>query len=183
MAMVGTNALVHDHALIVLQHVEMVVRDDALDLLLSPLFGLGHSQVNGLSLESLRLPVLRKIRHYPVANFWIASVQGSGLGGESRLSPIDPKTELEPTLVRIIRDGRETVGKLLRVRVPVAHAAKPTGINMKHLHPEICGVANHAQSNFLIDGHAATPAVIDCQGIVGIVPGFGIAENRTNPAA
>ena len=151
--------------------------------MLGPQLGLEHSQVNGLSLERFRLPVLWKIRHHPVANFWIASVQGSGFGGESRLGPIDPKTELEPTLVRVFSNGDQTVRKLLRVRVPVAHAAKPTGIDMKHLHTEICGVANHTQSNFLIDGHAATPAVIDCQGILGMVPGFGIAENRAHPAA
>src|SRR5438105_867148 len=183
MRVIRAIASVRDQISVVLQHVEMVVGNDALDFSLSPLLGLGHSQVDGLSLEGFWVPLLWKISHHPIANFWIAGVQGSGLGGEGRLGPIDSKTELEPTLVRIVSHGRETVRKLLRIRVPVAYVAKPTGINMKHLHVYIGGVANHAQSNFLIHSHSATPAVVDCQGIVGIVPCFGIAENGMHPAA
>src|SRR6267378_1014060 len=131
MRVIRAIASVRDQISVVLQHVETIVRDDALDFLLRPLLGLGHSQVDGLSLEGFWLPLLWKIGHHPIANFWIAGVQGSGLGGEGRLGPIDPKTELDPTLVRIVSDGRETMRKRLRIRVPVAHAAKPTGIHMK----------------------------------------------------
>src|ERR1700694_4662804 len=81
---------VRDQIPVVLQHVEMVIRDDALHFFLSPLLGLRYSQIDRLSLEGLRFPVLRKVGHHPSANSWIASVQGPVLSGETRLSPIDP---------------------------------------------------------------------------------------------
>src|SRR6202521_2170330 len=174
---------VGDQIPVVLQHVEMVVRDDALHFFLSPLLGLRYSQIDSLSLEGLRFPVLRKVGHHPSANSWIASVQGPALGGETRLSPIDPETELEPVLVRIVGDGGEAVGKLLRIGVPVTHAAKPASIDVKHLQSKLGGVANHTQGNLFVDRHAAAPAVVDCPGIVEIVPGFRIAEHGAHPAA
>src|SRR5882762_4521802 len=43
---------------VVLKHVEVVVSNDALDFVLSPLPGFRNAQIDGLSLEGLRLPVL-----------------------------------------------------------------------------------------------------------------------------
>ena len=41
---------------------------------------------------------------------------------------------------------RQTVGKLLRVGVPVTHAAKPPCIQMKHLQAQFRRVVDHPQS-------------------------------------
>src|SRR5579864_5451866 len=65
--------------------------------------------------------------------------------------------------------------------MPIAHATKPSGIDVKHVHSKIGGIANHAQRNLLIDSHAATPAVIHHPWIICIFPGFGIAKNGAQP--
>ena len=88
--MVGAIAAVGHEVAIVLQHVQMVIGDQALDFMLRPLPGFRHSQIYGLPLERLRLPVGGQVGHHPVANFGIARIQGARLGRQPGLRPIYP---------------------------------------------------------------------------------------------
>ncbi len=77
---IGTIASVRNQVAVVLKHIEMVVRDDALHFTLRPVLRIGSTEVNRLSLEGLRLPVGRKIGDHPIAHFRIRGVQGARLG-------------------------------------------------------------------------------------------------------
>src|SRR6185437_3337948 len=73
--------------------------------------------------------------------------------------------------------------KLLRIGTPVSHIAKPSSINVEHVHAKFGGIANHAHGNLFVDLHAAAPTVIHNQGVAGILPSLRIAENRANPGS
>ena len=106
--MIAAIASLGDKVPIVLQHVEMIFVDNTLDFMLCPLFGGRHSEIDGLTFELFRLPTRREIGHHPVANFGIASVEGSGLSRETGLRPVHPESELETVFVRIVCYGRKT---------------------------------------------------------------------------
>src|SRR5262249_14990674 len=78
--------------------------------------------------------------------------------------------------------GLQSVGKLHRIWIPVAHAAEPTGIHVEHFESEVGCVTDHACRNSLIHLHAATPAIVNGQRIVWISPCVLAGENATNPA-
>src|SRR5205823_12122241 len=61
------------------------------------------------------------------------------------------------------------------------HSAEPSGINMKHVHAEFGGIANHPFGNLFVDVHASAPTVVDHERIVGILPGFRIAQDSAYP--
>ena len=79
--MIGAIASVGHEVAVMLQHVEMVIGDDALDFALRPLFRLGYAKIDGLSFEWFGRPVGRQVGDHPVANFWIARIQRASLGG------------------------------------------------------------------------------------------------------
>ena len=63
----------------------------------------------------------------------IVDIESAGLIRRAGLCPVDPQTKLEPVPVGKVGDTRDAVGKLCRMRLPVADAAKPARIEMKHL--------------------------------------------------
>ena len=134
-------------------------------------------------LKWLRLPVGGQVGHHPVANFGIARVQRSGLGGETGLRPVHPETEFQPVLVGIVGDDGQTVREFLRIGIPVAHAAKPAGIDVKHVHSQFGRVANHAQRDLFVDVHATAPTVVDHQRIVRDSSRFQGCRERRAPSA
>ena len=75
----------------------------------------------------------RHVGHQPVAHLGIVHVQGAGLGVQARLGPIDPDAESQAILVRRVGNKGQPMRKFLRVRVPVAHSAKPARIHVEHL--------------------------------------------------
>src|ERR1700730_4712499 len=85
--------------------------------------------------------------------------------------------------MRVLRDDREAVRKLLRIWIPVSDATKPAGIDVKHLHSEFGRIADHAPCGFFRDVHATAPTVVDSHRIIGILPGFGIVEHLAYPTA
>ena len=138
----------------------MIIGDDPLNFVLCPLPGFRHAQVDGLPLERLWLPVLGNVCHHPVTNFWIPSVECPRSSGQPGLSPIDPKAELQPMLVRVVRDSGQSMGKLFGIGIPVTDAAKPSCVDMKHVNTKVGRIANHARGNLFVHCHAATPTVI-----------------------
>ena len=85
-------------------------------------------------------------------------------------------------LVGVVGDDRKTMRKFLRVGVPVANAAKPAGIDVKHIHAQLGGIANHAQRDGFVHVHAAAPTVVGHLRIVWIFPGLGIAQRCAHPS-
>src|SRR2546423_1479888 len=104
MGMAGAIASVRHQVTVVLQHVQVIVPDHAIDLTLGPLFCFGNSNVDGLSLKWLRLPIGGNIGNHPIANLGIARIQSSRPRRESSLSPVHPDAEFQSVLVRLIRE-------------------------------------------------------------------------------
>ena len=102
--MIAAVASVGHQIAVVLQHVQVVIGDDALHFIMGPLLGFGHSEINGLSFEGLGLPFCREIGHHPVANLRIPYIQGAGLGGQSGLCPVHPETEFQSVLMAVVPD-------------------------------------------------------------------------------
>ncbi len=84
-------------------------------------------------------------------------VQCPGLGVERGLGPVHPDTKAKTLLVSLVGDIRQAVRKLLRVGIPVAYAAKPARVDVKHLHTEFLRFGNHAQGEGLVHGHCRCP--------------------------
>ena len=53
-------------------------------------------------------------------------------------------------LMGVVGNHCKTVRKLSRVRIPVPHVTKPSGVDVKHIDAQFGGVADHAQRNFLV---------------------------------
>ena len=132
--MVVAHAALCNKVAIVLKHVEVVVADDAVDFGGEIAMDGGNAEVDGLAFELFGLPVGREIVDEPVWDF--ADVESAGLGVEASLGPIDPEAEAEALGVRCIGEGRQAVRKLEGVGVPVANAAEPAGVEVKHLQAE-----------------------------------------------
>src|SRR5581483_3533985 len=183
MRMVSAAAPMRNQISVMLQHVEVIISNDALNFLLRPLLSRRNAQVDSLPLERLRLPVFWNIGNHPVANFRIASIQRPWFSRQPCLSPVDPDAKFQTMLVGVVGDKCQAVRKLFGIGMPIAYGAKPSCVDVEHIHAKISVIANHAQSNLLVDRHAAAPAVIYNQRIARILPGVRIAEHRTHPAA
>src|SRR5580704_3849591 len=181
MRMIGTIASMRHKIAVVLQHIEMIVGNDALYLVLRPILRLRRTQVDRLPLEWLRLPVRWKIRHHPVMHFRVVHIQCAWLGRQASLRPIDPKSKLQPMLMGILCDDCQPMRKLLRIRIPVADSAKPAGIHVKHLDTKFGRVTDHPASRLLINVHPAAPTVIDNQRVVRILPCLRVTKHGANP--
>src|ERR1700761_4570124 len=77
----------------------------------------------------------------------------------------------------------EPVGKLGRVGVPITDTAKPTCIEAEHLQAQLPRTVDHPHGKGFIHLHAATPAVVDGEGIMRILPGIGVAKHNAHPLA
>ena len=62
--------------------------------------------------------------------------------------------------MRIVGDGGQSVGKFLRIGIPVAHAAKPAGIEVEHLKPSSAESRIMRRGECFVHLHAAAPAVV-----------------------
>ena len=72
--MVVAGAALRDQVAIVLQHVQVVVLDDALYFSGEVLVRGGNAEIDGLALELFGLPVGRNVGDQPVAHFGIMYV-------------------------------------------------------------------------------------------------------------
>ena len=86
----------------------------------------------------------------------------------TRLRPIHPEPKLQSQVMRVVSKGGNAVRKFLRAGVPVADAAEPTRVNMKHLKPELRRIFNHAMSFFFVDFHPASPTIVHQERVRGI---------------
>ena len=179
--MVITRAALRNQVAIVFQHVQMVIVDNALDLFAEVIVSLGNAEIDRLALELFRLPIGRQIGDHPIADPWISYVEGAGCGVERSLGPIHPDAEAQALLVRRVRNSRKTMRKLLRVRVPIANAAEPAGIDVKHLQAQFLRFANHAQRQRLIHRHATAPTVVHRQRIMRVFPRKRVTEHCADP--
>jgi hypothetical protein len=83
----------------------------------------------------------------------------------------------------VVGNDGKAMWELLRIGTPVSHIAKPSSINVEHVHAKFGGIANHVHGNLFVDLHAAAPTVIHNQRVAGIFPSLRIAENRANPGS
>ena len=181
MRMVAAIASLRNQVPVMLQHVEMVVGNQAFDFVLCPFFGGRNTQIDGLPFEFLRLPTGRKIGDHPVADLGIVHVERTRLGIQRGLRPVHPQAKLQSVLMGVVRNNRQAVRELLGVGVPVSHSAKPPRIDVEHLQPELSRVADHVLSDLFVDFHPAAPTVIHGQRVVGALPRQRIAEHSANP--
>jgi hypothetical protein len=80
------------------------------------------------------------------------------------MTPRNPQAELEPLLMRVIRDRRDAIRELLRVRPPVTDGAIPAGVDMEHFHPQVGGFINHSPAELLVYVHAAAQVLLTSSG-------------------
>src|SRR5581483_6886106 len=179
--MAGAVTAFRGEITVVFEHVEVIFVDDAIHFRADPIARGRNADVDRLPLEGFGLPSFGKVGDKPVANPGIARVQRAGRGAETGLRPIHPKAELESEAMRFLCDGREATGKFARVGMPVADAAEPSGVNVKHVEVKIGRIAQHAKGERLVHLHAAAPTVVDKQRIIWIFPGERIGENAANP--
>src|SRR6185503_11113828 len=128
MGMIGAIASVRYKISIVLQHVEVIVAKDTLNLVLDRVFGFRISDVDRLAFEGFRLPIFWEISHHPLAYLWIASIEGSRFGRKASLGPVHPQAKFQAVLVRFVGDRCKPVGKFLRIGVPIADSPEPARI-------------------------------------------------------
>ena len=170
MRMILFRASLRDEVAIVLQHVQVIVLDNALDLFCRISLRSRDTQINRLPLELLRLPIQPYVIHQPIADGWIVNIQSPRSRINPSLAPIHPHSKPQTTLMCLIRKVGQPVRKLPRIRIPVAHTAKPPCIQMKHLQPELFRVRHHPQRQRLIHLHSTAPAVAHHQRILRIGP-------------
>src|SRR5271156_3824736 len=84
-------------------------------------------------------------------------------------------------MVGLVGQGREAMGKIGRVGIPIPHSAEPARIQMKHLEAKVGGVGDHAPGDGLVYLHAGPPAVVDGEGVAGIRPGLGRTKHGAHP--
>src|SRR6185437_13861376 len=82
----------------------------------------------------------------------------------------------------VVRNLCETLWKLLRIGIPVAHAAKPAGIHVKHFQAEVRRIADHGFGDLLVDLHPAAPTVIHQEREIGILPSRRVTQDLAHPA-
>src|ERR1700674_617181 len=97
--MIGAGAVARYEVAIVLQHVEFVAGDNALEFDLGVRLGSREAQIRCASNEGVRLPSWRRIRNKPVSRLGVIDIESARFGVGSRLRPIDPDAELEPASV------------------------------------------------------------------------------------
>ncbi len=161
---IGARAALGYQVAVMLEHVEMVFDHDPLEFARRPGRGRRYAQVNRNALERLAvLPSCRRIGDQPIARDRIIDGEGTGLLRSAGLCPVDPQAKPEAVLVSIIGNRGNAMRKLCRVSLPIAHAAKPARVQMKHLQSKPRRFLDHAVRERLIHRHAAAPAVIDQQ--------------------
>ena len=142
---VGAEAALGEEVAVVLDHVEVVAFDDALEFCGGPGLGGGDAEVDGLAFEFFGFPVGAEVGDHPVDDFGVADVEGVGLGGEGGLGPVGPDAEFEACGVGLVGDEGEAVGEFFGVGDPVADVAEPAGVDVVHLEAEFFGVVDHAE--------------------------------------
>src|SRR5882672_7531386 len=121
-----------------LEHIEVIVADDAFELVFRPRLGCRETQIDRDALEGFAvLPAGGRIGDQPVTSGGIVDIERARLIRSARLRPVDPQTKPEPVTVGKVGDTRDAVRKLYRIRAPVTDAAKPARIQMKHLQSEL----------------------------------------------
>ena len=133
-AVVGAIALVNDHDLVVFEQIEFVGGHDAPQFVEAPGAGRFVAQTDCGTGEIGWLPSRRVIVRKPVALLWVCHRQRFHAARlRPALRPTNPEPEQHPLAMGVITHRRQAVGKLLRVRMPVAHGAKPAGVDVKQL--------------------------------------------------
>ena len=179
--MIAAHAALRYQVAIMLQHVQAVVVNNSVQFLPRPGLSRGIPDIDGLALEGFRLPMGRHIADQPIANFRIAGVKRTRRGIRAGLRPVHPEAEFQAQVVRAVGKCGQAMGKLLPVGVPVAWTAKPAGVQMEHFQAQSGGIAHHVLSAGFIDAHAAAPAVIHQQGIIGVFPAQRVAQDAADP--
>ena len=76
----------------------------------------------------------------------------------------------------------QAVGKFHGIWIPIAHAAKPTRIYVKHLQTKLFRFSDHLQRQRFVHLHSTAPAVVHHQWILRIFPRERVAEDSAHPA-
>src|SRR5262249_50252052 len=129
---------------IVLEHIQMVLSDDAVCLTSSPLCDGGDTKVHGHAFKRFGPPAVRRIRHNPIARRRVVDTQGAWLLTLSRLRPVHPKPEFQTILMCFVGPRGDALWELLRIGFPVAHSAKPASVHMKPPETELGRFAQHS---------------------------------------
>ena len=182
MRMIRSIATLRDEVTVMLHHIEVIVVDNSVDFRLCPVSRFRNTQIDRLPFEGFRLPIRRRVCDHPVVHLGISNVQGSNSGIERCLGPIDPQPKLQSLAMCFVGDRSEAIWKFLGIRIPVANAAEPAGVNMKHFELQIRRIAQHLVGELLVDRHATAPTIVDEHRIVGVFPSLGARKNLTNPA-
>ena len=165
-----------------LEHVETVIADDPLEFPGRPRLDRRHAEIHGDALERFAvLPARGRKGNQPIADRRVVNIERARRFGGACLRPVDPQAELESVRVRKLRDARDPVGKLERIRTPVAHVAKPSCIEVEHLEPELRGILDHAVRQRFVHRHAAAPAVVDRQGVGRVAQRDRILQHVSHP--
>src|SRR5262249_11151226 len=133
MRMIAARATLRNEIAVVLEHVQMVLSDDAACFASGPIRDGRNTKIHGHAFERLRLPSAWWTRHHPIAGGWMVCAQGASPLACPCLRPIHPEPEFQAALMCLVSQRGNTSRKLFRVGYPIAHAAKPAGVQMKHL--------------------------------------------------
>src|SRR5579863_2438179 len=84
--------------------------------------------------------------------------------------------------MRFIGNRLQPVRKFIWIGLPIAHAAEPACIHVKHFETQIGGIADHVARDFFVHDHPAAPTVVYEKRIAWIFPCIRIREDVANPA-
>jgi hypothetical protein len=170
--MIDAHAGVHNHALIVFQHIDPALPYQAIEQRQAPVLGprVGQAQVS--SGEVRRLPFSRIVACEPALAVGSENVEDGlsipGIGPDASLRPTDPQAELQPLRMRIGRNRGQTLWELPLIGTPISHSPKPAGVDVEHLKTELRRFVDHLSGQRVVDRHPAPPGVVGEQRIAGI---------------